>query len=53
MSDLNNIQLAGPQLLSALKGMIEAYWRGSEDSSDEEAPQAVKAALAAIAQAEA
>ena len=38
-------------LLKALEGMVEAYWRGSEDSSDEEAPSCVTAALTAIEQA--
>lgn len=41
------------ELLSALRGMIDAYWRGSEDSDDEHAPSMVKAALAAIAKASA
>lgn len=41
------------EMLAALRGMIEAYWRGSEDSDDADAPSAVKAALAAIAKAEA
>ena len=43
---------AAPDLLSACKGMIDAYWRGSEDSDDDDAPSMVKDALAAIAKAE-
>jgi len=43
----------GPGLLAALKGMIAACWTGFEDSDDEDAPPAVKDALAAIAAAEA
>jgi hypothetical protein len=31
-----------------LQGMIDAYWRGFEDSEDEDAPQCVKAALASL-----
>lgn len=42
-----------PDLLGALKGMVDAYWRGSEDSDDDHAPAMVKAALAAIAKASA
>ena len=38
---------------AALKGMVDAYWRGSEDSDDDDAPAAVKAALAILAEAEA
>ena len=41
------------ELLTALEGMLDAYWRGSEDSSDDEAPTMVKAALAAVAKAKA
>lgn len=43
---------AAPELLAACKAMINAYWRGSEDSDDEDAPTMVKDALAAIAKAE-
>lgn len=39
------------ELLAALQGMINAYWRGSEDSDDKHAPTMVKAALAAISSA--
>ncbi len=39
---------AAPALLEALQAMIDAYWRGSEDSSDANAPSMVKTALAAI-----
>jgi hypothetical protein len=39
----------GPDIAESLNGMIEAYWRGSEDSSDAEAPECVKAALNALA----
>lgn len=42
---------AAPDLLAALHGMVAAYWRGSEDSDDDDAPEMVKAALAAIAKA--
>lgn len=43
---------AAPDLLAACQGMIDAYWRGSEDSTDAKAPTMVKAALAAIKKAE-
>lgn len=43
---------AAPDLLAACKAMIDAYWRGSEDSDDEHAPSMVKEALAAISKAE-
>ncbi len=36
------------ELREALQAMVEAYWRGSEDSDDEHAPHAVKLALAAL-----
>jgi hypothetical protein len=42
---------AAPELLAALQGMVEAYWRGSEDSEDGDAPTAVMDALAAIKKA--
>ena len=34
--------------VEALSAMINAYWRGSEDSSDRNAPKAVKLALKAL-----
>ena len=39
------------ELLDALEGMVEAYWRGSEDSDDANAPKCVRKAFAAIARA--
>lgn len=33
------------ECVGVLNGMLDAYWRGSEDSSDEEAPSMVKDAL--------
>lgn len=49
---MDHIEAAAPVLLKALHGMVDAYWRGSEDSDDDDAPAAVKDALAAIAMAE-
>lgn len=49
---MDRIEAAAPALLKALHGMVDAYWRGSEDSDDDDAPTAVKHALAAIAAAE-
>ena len=42
---------AAPDLAQALQGMVDAYWRGSEDSDDEHAPSMVKAAQAALSKA--
>jgi hypothetical protein len=50
-ADLAYLIAAAPDLLAACRGMVDAYWRGSEDSADEDAPDCVKAALAAMAKA--
>ena len=46
--DVNALIASHKALVEALDGMIQAYWRGSEDSSDAQAPECVKKALAAL-----
>jgi hypothetical protein len=36
--------------ISSLRAMIDTYWRGSEDSSDENAPTMVREALGVLAE---